>query len=417
MFRPITLRLCLTVSFLACLVPYMSLAQQPASKPTIKPVPKAAETISFRPADPLNAVAFDHFYNMDYDASIQEFTLVQKRHPDDPDAVNHLLTVVLFQELYRIGALSAGEYASDSFVDTKHRAADPHTCDQVKALVEKALAIEERRIAANPHDAGAFYSRGVTRAEFATYTALIEHAWFSALRSAIGARHDHERVLELDPGNVDAKLIVGAHNYVVGSLPWGVKAASAVVGLGGSKEKGLEYLKEAASANRETSVDAKIVLVVFLRRERRLDESLQIIRSLEPQYPHNVLFPLEDGNLLRAKGQNQDAESVYRRVWQDGRNGRYSGLHYEVSAVALGDLLRSEKNYDGAATAYDLMAQVSKPDPEMAQKAALGAGEMYDLLRKRDVALKRYEAAVSVDSGSALAETARKRMKDPYSGS
>jgi tetratricopeptide (TPR) repeat protein len=190
-----------------------------------------------------------------------------------------------------------------------------------------------------------------------------------------------------------------------------------MVGLGGSKEKGLDYLHDAAAANGETSIDAKILLVVFLRRERRFDESLQIIRSLEPQYLHNVLFVMEEGNLLRAKGQNRDAEAVYRRVWQDGRNGKYSGLHYEIAAVALGDLLRSEKNYAGAATAYDLMNEVAKPDPEMAQRAAVGAGEMYDMLRNRDLALKRYQAAIAVDSGSPLAETARKRLKEPYTGS
>jgi len=126
---------------------------------------------------------------------------------------------------------------------------------------------------------------------------------------------------------------------------------------------------------------------------------------------------MEEGNLLRAKGQNRDAEAVYRRVWQDGRNGKYSGLHYEIAAIGLGDLLRSQKNYTGAAAAYDLMTEVAKPDPEMAQKAAVGAGEMYDLLRNRDLAMKRYEAAVAVDSASPLAETARKRMKEPYSGS
>jgi tetratricopeptide (TPR) repeat protein len=407
------LRLRLAIALLLCLSGERLWGQRSEGQTALK----LNEKPSFRFADPLNAAAFDHFYDMEYDSSIQEFTQIQKRHPDDPDAVNHLLTAVLFHELYRIGALSAGEYANDSFVDTKHRAADPRTCEQIKSLVEKALAMEEKRLHANPKDASAFYSRGVTRAEFATYTALIERAWFSALRNAVAARHDHERVLELNPHNVDAKLIVGAHNYVVGSLPWGVKAASSVVGLGGSKERGLEYLHQAAAAKGETGVDAKILLVVFLRRERRFDESLQIIRSLEPQYPHNVLFALEEGNLLRAKGQDGEAEAVYRRVWQDGRNGKYSGLHYEIAAVALGDLLRSEKDYPGAAAAYDLMTQVSRTDPEMAQKAAINAGEMYDLLRKRDLALKRYEAAVAVDSGSPLAETARKRMKAPYSGS
>ncbi|HEY4054164.1 MAG TPA: tetratricopeptide repeat protein [Terriglobales bacterium] len=375
------------------------------------------QKLSFRPADPLNPAAFEHFYDMDYERSIREFTQVSQRHPGDPDAINHLLTAVLFRELYRIGALNAGEYANDSFINSRHRPADPHVCDQIKALVEQAEQIEEKRLDANPKDVTALYARGVTRAQFATYTALIERAWFSALRNALGARRDHEKVLELDPHDLDAKLIVGTHNYVIGNLPWGVKAASSMVGLGGNKEKGLEYLKEAAAGNTETSIDAKIVLLVFWRRERRFDEALQILRSLEPQYPHNVLFALEEGNQLRAKGQNREAEVVYRRVWQDGRNGKYAGLDYEVSAIALGDLLRSEKNYSGAATAYDLVAQVSRPDQETAQKAALGAGEMYDLLHSREAAVKRYQAAVTLDTASALADTARKRLKEPYGGS
>jgi hypothetical protein len=381
------------------------------------PSPSENQKFTFRPPDSLNAQAFEHFYDMEYEPSIQEFTQISQRHPDDPDAINHLLNAVLFHELYRIGALNAGEYANDSFLSTSHRPADPRTCEQIKALVRKALAIEEKRLDANSKDAAAIYARGVTRAQYATYTALVEHAWFSALRNAVGARRDHERVLELDSLNLDAKLIVGAHNYLVGSLPWGVKAASSMVGLGGNKEKGLQYLRETAAGNTETSIDAKIVLVVFLRRERRFDEALQILRSLEPQYPHNILFAVEDGNLLRAKGEDQLAEAVYRRVWRDGRNGKYAGLNYEISAVALGDLLRSKKNYSAALAAYEQVSEIQKPDPEAAQKAALGAGEIYDLLHKRDLALQQYQAVVAVDSGSRMAETARKRMKEPYSGS
>src|SRR3954463_1299648 len=245
-------------------------APSAAAAATTRP---ALPRLSLRSKEPLNAQAFDHFYDMEYERAIQEFRLLYQRHPDDPDSINHLLNTVLFHELYRIGALSAGEYANDSFINAAHEPADPQTCNQIKSLVQKATAIENQRLGANSKDVGATYARGVTRAQFATYTALIEHAWFSALRNAVGARHDHEKVLELDPRNLDAKLIVGAHNYVVGSLPWGVKAASSMVGLGGSKEKGLEYLQAAAAGNTETSIDAKIVLIVFLRRERRFDES------------------------------------------------------------------------------------------------------------------------------------------------
>ena len=336
------------------------------------------------------------------------------RHPDDPFAVNHLLTSTLFRELYRMGVLNTGEYANDSFISAPHRPADPKVKEQIKNLVDRALQLEEKRLAANPNDVDALYARGVTRAQFATYTALIERAWFSALRNAVGARRDHERVLELSPSTVEAKLIVGAHNYVVGSLPWGVKVAASMVGLGGNKEKGLEYLKECAQGNGETSIDAQILLAVFLRREHRYDEALPIVRSLVPRFPQDILLALEEGHLLRAAGRNPEAAAVYRKIWQAGREGHYPGLHYEIAALSLGDLLRGQKDYGGAAAAYEQVGQAAQPEEEALQKANLGAGEMYDLLQKRDLALAKYQAVVAKDSNSLPAETARKRIKEAY---
>ena len=374
----------------------------------------AADTLSYRPNDPLNLTAFDHFYNLDYDRAVQEFDQVLQRHPDDPFAVNHLLTAVLFRELYRMGALNTGEYANDSFIHAPHHKADPKAQQRIKQLVDRALKLEEKRLKADPKDIDALYARGVTRAQFCTYTALIEHAWFSALRNAVGARHDHERVLELAPNDVQAKLIVGAHNYVIGSLPWGAKVGASIVGLSGNKEKGIKYLQECAAGGGETSVDAKILLVLFLRREHRYDEALPIARALIAIYPQDVLMALEEGNLLRAAGKDQDAATVYRNIWQAGREGHYPGLHYEIAALSLGDLLRAQKDYSGAAAAYEQVSQVPQPDPEVLQKANLGAGEMYDLLQRRNRAVEKYQAVIAANASTPPAETARKRMKDAY---
>ena len=370
--------------------------------------------LSFRPNDPANATAFDQFYNLNYDGAIQGFEQVVARHPDDAFAVNHLLTAVLFKELYRMGALNTGDYENDSFIGPPHLPPDPKVQQRIKDLVDRAFKIEEKRLDADPKDVDALYARGVTRGQFSTYTALVERAWFSALRNAVGARRDHEHVLELSPGYTDAKLIVGAHNYVMGSLPWGVKVAVAMVRLSGSKEKGLAYLQEAANGSGETSVDAKIVLMVFLRREHRYNEALQIVRGLMPQYPQDVLLALEEGNLLRAMGQNPQAADAYRKVWQSGREGHYPNLHYEIAALSLGDLLRSQKDHAGAAAAYEQVNEVAQPDPEILQKANLGAGEMYDVLQKRDLAVKKYQAVIASNGESARAETARKRLKDAY---
>jgi tetratricopeptide (TPR) repeat protein len=375
--------------------------------------PRAAVTPTVRPNDPLNAVAYEHFYNLEYPRAIENFQQIVQRHPDDPFAVNHLLTAVLMRELYRMGAMNSGEYANDSFIGDAHRPADPKAKEQIEKLVERAGVLEDARLKTNPKDVDALYARGVTRANLSLYTALVERAWFSALRNAVGARHDHERVLELDPHYTDAKLVVGTHLYILGSLPWSVKVAVAMVGLSGSKDKGIRYLQEVANSNGESSVDAKIVLALFLRREHRYQESLQIMRGLAAAYPRNLLFALEEGNLLRAQGHNAEAAAVYRKVFEAGKEGHYPGLHYELAALSLGDVLRSQKDYGRAAAAYLDAEGVKDADPEYKQRAALSAGQMYDSLSNRALAVKEYQSALAVDGKSPQADVARKCLQTP----
>jgi tetratricopeptide (TPR) repeat protein len=374
----------------------------------------SSSAVTLRPADPLNQSAFDHYYNLEHDAAIRDFEKIVERHPNDPVALNHLLSAILVREIYRMGAMNTGEYSNDSFVGQTHRPADAVQKQRIRQLVQQTEKVEDAALAKNPNDVNMLYARGVTRGQFALYTALIERAWFSALRNAVGARHDHERVLELDPKYTDAKLLVGAHNYVMGSLSLAVRMAVALAGLSGDKAKGLRYLNDAYRANGETSIDAGVVLMVFLRREHRYSEALEIAVAMRTRFPRNFLFPLEQANLLRVSGKNDEAEAQYRRVWENGREGKYGNLHYEIAALGLGDLLRSEKKYEAAAAAYDLLSEASGVDPELAQKASLGAGEMYDQLQRRELAVKKYEAVVTLNAGNAEAEKARRRMKEAY---
>ena len=138
--------------------------------------------------DPVTRSGFEHFYNMEYDAAIRDFEKSAKDHPDDPFALNHLLTGVMFKELYRIGALDSELYAQDDFLTSKQFPIDPKAKIQIKDLMDRAQAAADARLKATPNDIDALYARGVTRAMRSTYTGLIDKAWFSALRSAISAR-------------------------------------------------------------------------------------------------------------------------------------------------------------------------------------------------------------------------------------
>ena len=366
------------------------------------------------PHDAQTDAAYDQFYNMEYDKATQAFEKILEKRPNDPFAVNHLLTAVLIRDLYDTGAMNTGDYANDSFIGHSPRPTDQKIKDRIKELARRAETLEEKELQQDPRDVNALYCRGVTRAQFAVYTGLIERAWFSALRNAVGARHDHEHVLELDPEFIDAKMVVGTHNYVVGNLPWSVKVAAALAGLSGSKEKGLEYLRAVARSDGENANDSKVVLTLFLRREQKYDEALGYMQDLAGKYPGNHLFLTEVANLQRAAGRSEQAEAVYRKVWQNGREGKYGTLHYEMAAWGLGELLRSKKDLAGAAAAYELVNEAPNPDPDILQKANLAAGEMYDLLQKRDLAMKRYETVLAGNANTGPADQARRYIKDAY---
>jgi len=376
--------------------------------------PVAPKPLHSAPHDSQTDAAFDDFYNMQYDRATQEFERILDKRPNDAFAVNHLLTTILMRDLYDTGAMNTGDYANDSFIGRAPRPTDQKIKDRIKELVRRAEDLEEKQLKANSKDVDALYCRGVTRAQFAVYTGLIERAWFSALRNAVGARHDHEHVLELDPDYIDAKMVVGTHNYVVGNLPWSVKVAAALAGLSGSKDKGLEYLREVAKSDGENAPDSKVVLTLFLRREHKYDEALGYMQELSTKYPRNHLFLTEVANLERAAGRVSDAEADYRKVWQNGREGRYGNLHYEMAAWGLGELLRSKKDLAGAAAAYELVNQAPNPDPDVLQKANLAAGEVYDLLQKRDLAMKRYQTVLAGNANTGPADLARRYIREAY---
>jgi hypothetical protein len=60
------------------------------------------------------------------------------------------------------------------------------------------------------------------------------------------------------------------------------------------------------------------------------------------------------------------------------------------------------------------VSAVSDPDPETLQKANLAAGEMYDLLQKRDLAMKKYQIVLAENASTPPAEQARQYIKEAY---
>ena len=364
--------------------------------------------------DSLTLSGFDHRYQLDYDSSVRDFEAAVEAHPEDPFAVNHLLATIFFRELYRNGALDTGLYSNNSFLNRRKIHLDPQSAVRIQELTQKALQLADARIKKNASDADAYYARGVTYGLQSTYIALVDKSWFAALGNAKSARRDHEKVLELDPNYTDAKLVVGMHSYIVGSLPWAVRMLAHIVGESGSKSGGIKQLYAAANGGGEASIDAKTVLALFLRREQRYDEALEVQRSLAKAYPGNFLFALEEANILKDAGRGPECIAAYQRVLENVKKNLYHDPHLEFLYYGLAEALRGQRQAEAAAEAYEGVLRLSHPDPELRQRSALSAGEMYDLLQKRDLARQRYQAVIAENAHSELAEAARKHLKDPY---
>ena len=385
---------------------------------TARGVVATSATVDTNPLnlDPLVRQAFQRFYILDYDGALVRFEKVLGANPSNPLATDYVLNAVTFRELYRLDLLDTTFYAHDGFFNGKHAvAADPAAVERINALYAKALELSEQELSRKPDDLDALYARGWARSLHAVYMALVQRSFPSALRVALQARSDNEKVLRLDPKYIDAKLALGVHQYVTGSLPWSLKIVAGVAGITGSKSKGIDDLRDAGAHGVITSVEARTALGLFLRREARYDEAIAVTRSLTEEYPRSFLFRLELANLTKDAGQGQTAVVEYQRVLDQAKKpGFFPAAHLELAWFGLADTLQGQKNYAEAANAYNQATAQPTISVDLKSRCDLDSGKMYDLLNERDMALKQYQAVLRQDGDSAQAEYARKYLKAPF---
>ena len=368
--------------------------------------------------DPLVREAYEHFYNLDYPGAVERFDRFHAAHPGDPQASALLLDAVLFQELYRLDLLDTTFYANDGFLTGRHATAeDPATRDRILALADEAIREADWRIGRNANDIDALYARGWARSLKCTYVAMVERSYGSGFRLATKARDDAERVLQLDPDYVDAKLVAGVYEYVVGALPLPFKFLIGFAGITGSKSKGLQMLMDDGNRGIMTNVEARTTIALFLRREGRYTEAIQVVRKLRGEYPRGYLFALEEANLRKDAGEGMGAVAAYREIIAaNAKPGYYYSARMELTYFGLGDALRGQRHYGEAAQSYEQAAETRNVGPELKIRSLLAAGQCRDLNHERPLAVRDYQEAIDAGPNTSRADTAKKYLRNSYSG-
>lgn len=363
----------------------------------------------FAADDPI-ARGYDHFYNLEFDQAVEQFAAAIANTPANPQAHNHLAHAILYREMLRSGALES-ELVTGTNPFLKRERLKPSIEDQKRfeAAIARALELSEARVKTTPRDADAWYARGVSLGLRGNYNFLVRKAWMDALRDITDARKSHARVTELDSLRVDARLIQGVHDYVVGSLPFFYKMLGFVVGFRGDREGGIRTLREVAARGRDNRTDAEVLLAAVYRRERRPAEAIPLLKDLIRRYPRNYLFRLEIVQMFSDSGDKESALTELQAM------ERLKQVPAGRVSVSRGTLLFWYRDYDGAIEELKkAAAKAGDLDLNSGSMAFLRLGQSYDMKQNRDLAVAAYQRTISLAPDSDAARQARDFLRKPY---
>lgn len=362
--------------------------------------------------NPLTVKGFDHFYNLECDQAIETFQKVVDAEPDNADHWNHLAQAILYRAMFLGGALESELVSGNNPFYARSKLATTEEDHKVfDEAVRRAMALNSQAVTKNPRNAKALYSLGITYAIRSNYNFLVRKAWRDALRDATTARQTHNKVSEIEPTLVDARLLQGLHDYIVGSLPLGYRMLGFMAGIRGDKEQGIRTLEMVAVKGETSRWDAQIVLGVTYRRERQPQKAIPLLEPLIQRFPRNYLFRLELVQMLADAGRKDDALRVLDELekLKDPRLD-VARVHY-----SRGNLLFWYRDYDGAlASLAKVTPRANQIDGNTGMNAWLRTGQCYDMKGQRAKALDAYRQAVNGAPDSDGGKEAKRYLASPY---
>jgi tetratricopeptide (TPR) repeat protein len=370
--------------------------------------------------DPKAIVArgFDHFYNLEYDQAIADFQHAIELSPEVPDYHNHLAQAVVFQEMYRNGALESELVSgTNSFLRRPKLNPAPATEKWFLDEVAKSMQLCETRLSQNPRDTAALYAEGIAYGLRSDYYWVVKKSWRDSLSDATAARRLHNRISQIEPNNVDARLVDGLHDYVLGSLPWHWRMFGFLMGLHGDKERGIRTVQEVARNGNDNRLDATIFLCALYRRENHPAMAIPLIRELTRRFPRNFLFRLELAVMYSMANDKDNALTVMSEIRElkTRHAAGYDRLTWEKIYFEEGTIQFWYREFDSALENLKRVTdRASDVDLNTGAYAYLRIGQIYDLTKRRDLALEWYRKGIAYSPDADASQEARKYLSTPY---
>jgi tetratricopeptide (TPR) repeat protein len=361
---------------------------------------------------------FEHFYNLEYDDAIREFQAQIAREPENPNFHNHLAQAILYREMFRAGALESELVSgTNPFIRRDKVNASPEAAKAFDDSIANSMRLAQARIDKNANDTAGLYALGVAHGLRANYNFLVKKAWKDSLSDATAARKLHNKVVELDPKLIDAQLVQGVHDYVVGSLPWHWKMLGFLVGFRGDRETGIKTLQLVAEKGNLNKYDAQVLLAAIYRREKKPKDALPLLNGLISRFGRNYLFRLETVQMYGDLGDKASALAQLAQIEKLKRSGAagYASLPIEKIFYYRGNLLFWYNDLDAAVEQLRRVTpRASSLDLHTAMMTWLRLGQALDMKGQRAEAMAAYKQAIATAPQSDVAKESQRYLGSPY---
>jgi len=361
---------------------------------------------------------FDHSNNIEYEEALAVFRRAVAADPNDSHRYNYVAQAILYSAMLKAGALESELVSgTNPFFRRERMNPSPEEQQGFDTAIRNAFTKAQARVEANPKDANAQYSLAITYGLRANYSFLVRKAWMDALKDSTASRKHAQLAIEADATYIDAKIILGLHDYIVGSLSWTYKMLGFLAGVRGDRDGGIRTLEEVAAKGINNRSDAKILLAAIYRREKHSLKAVPLLEGLITLYPRNYLFRLELAQMLADLGEREKAMAIMDNVVELNRRQApgFGPLQAEKIAYLKGNLLFWFDEYDKAIPILKrAVAARDQLDLNTGLLACLRLGQTLDLANRHTEAKEAYRLGVAMAPESDFAKECQNYIARPY---
>ncbi len=291
--------------------------------------------------------------------------------------------------------------------------------DRFLEQASEALAAAQAQERAAPSDAYVKLLLGMIHGS----KAIVDGSRKNYLAALHGVREAHryfQDAQQLDPALVDASYGLGLYHLTMGRLPGIVKPFAAIVLPGGNPELGLKELERVAEHGAYLKATARVVLLqLYAGSEQNYAEALRLGQDLLRRYPGNPDLYFATAHAASELGRFEEALDIARRVGdrvQEGRP-RFADLTARYNQL-LGKIYMDRGDYATALVFFQRALQATTPPRYrwITAWAWTRSGMIYDVQGDRQEAVRRYQAALSVETDGLAKDLARQYLEAPYRG-